>query len=65
MSTTPVLVGRSSSHFTRVARLLAYELGVEHDFSPVYELGSTDVRDRFRVLTVPKRLMELTLDPWA
>jgi hypothetical protein len=37
-----VLVGRSSSHFTRVARLLAHELEVEHDFSPVYEIGSTD-----------------------
>jgi glutathione S-transferase len=43
MNPKPVLVGRSSSHFTRVARLFAHDLGVEHDFSPVYEIGSTDV----------------------
>jgi bifunctional non-homologous end joining protein LigD len=29
------------------------------------ELGRTDIRDRFTVLTVPKRLPKLTLDPWA
>jgi len=29
------------------------------------ELGAKDVRDRFTVLTVPKRLAKLTLDPWA
>ena len=29
------------------------------------ELGRADVRDRFAVLTVPKRLAKLTLDPWA
>ena len=27
-----VLVGRSSSHFTRVARIFALELGVPHSF---------------------------------
>jgi glutathione S-transferase len=42
MKTKPVLVGRSSSHFTRVARLFAHELEVEHDFSPVYEIASTE-----------------------
>jgi glutathione S-transferase len=42
MSTRPRLIGRSSSHFTRVARLFAHELEVEHDFSPVYEIASTD-----------------------
>ncbi|HEX6274033.1 MAG TPA: glutathione S-transferase N-terminal domain-containing protein [Polyangiaceae bacterium] len=40
--TRVVLVGRSSSHFTRVARLFALELGVEHDFSPVYDIVSRD-----------------------
>jgi bifunctional non-homologous end joining protein LigD len=29
------------------------------------ELGRADVRDKFTVLTVPKRLAKLTLDPWA
>ena len=29
------------------------------------ELGRADIRDRFTVLTVPKRLAKLTLDPWA
>ena len=40
--TKPVLVGRSSSHFTRVARIFAHELGVEHDFLPVYDVTSLD-----------------------
>lgn len=34
------LVGRSSSHFTRVARMFAHELGVAHAFRPVLDLGS-------------------------
>ncbi len=38
-----VLVGRSSSHFTRVARIFAHELGVEHEFSPVYDITSLDM----------------------
>jgi hypothetical protein len=42
MSARQRLIGRSSSHFTRVARLFAHELEVEHDFSPVYEIASTD-----------------------
>jgi glutathione S-transferase len=42
MSARPVLIGRSSSHFTRVARIFAHELGVEHDFQPVFDIGSTD-----------------------
>ena len=29
------------------------------------ELGRTDLRSKFTVLTVPKRLAKLTLDPWA
>jgi glutathione S-transferase len=33
-----VLVGRSSSHFTRTARIFALELGVPHRFEPVYDL---------------------------
>jgi glutathione S-transferase len=34
----PVLVGRSSSHFTRTARLFALELGVAHTFRPVLDM---------------------------
>lgn len=37
-----VLVGRSSSHFTRVARMFALELGVELAFRPVFDLTSLD-----------------------
>ena len=36
----PTLIGRSSSHFTRVARIFAAELGVEHGFEVVRDLGS-------------------------
>lgn len=37
-----VLVGRSSSHFTRVARIFALELGVPHAFRPVFDLMALD-----------------------
>lgn len=37
-----VLVGRSSSHFTRIARIFAHELRVEHEFSPVYDITALD-----------------------
>lgn len=37
-----VLVGRSSSHFTRTARLFALELGIPHSFWPVLDMTSTD-----------------------
>jgi glutathione S-transferase len=36
------LVGRSSSHFTRIARLFALELGVPHTFRPVLDINTTD-----------------------
>jgi len=38
----PVLVGRSSSVFTRVARIYAAELAVEYDFTIVRNLTSLD-----------------------
>lgn len=38
----PTLIGRSSSHFTRVARMFAAELGVEHGFQVVRDLGSRE-----------------------
>lgn len=37
-----VLVGRSSSHFTRTARIFALELGVPHTFRPVYDMTTLD-----------------------
>jgi glutathione S-transferase len=37
------LVGRSSSHFTRITRMFAIELGVELTFRPLYDLTSLDV----------------------
>ncbi|HEX4340734.1 MAG TPA: glutathione S-transferase N-terminal domain-containing protein [Polyangiaceae bacterium] len=42
---TLTIVGRSSSHFTRVTRMLAIELGVECSFKPLKDLLSTDVSD--------------------
>jgi len=36
------LIGRSSSHFTRVARIFALELGVQHAFRPVLDMTSLD-----------------------
>ena len=40
--TTVELVGRSSSHFTRVARIFAHELGVAHDFRPVLDITTLE-----------------------
>ena len=47
MDRSPVsyIVGRSSSHFTRLVRLFALELGVAYEFAPVYDLSSLDARD--------------------
>lgn len=36
------IVGRSSSHFTRVARVFAHELGVEHELVPIYDMTQLD-----------------------
>ena len=41
----PVLIGRSSSHFTRVTRIFAAELGVEYSFEVVRDLMSCDPAD--------------------
>jgi len=40
-----VIVGRSSSHFTRVTRIFAAELQVEHGFHTVPDLMSLDAGD--------------------
>jgi glutathione S-transferase len=39
------LVGRSSSHFTRVTRVMAAELGVAHEFQVVKDLRSLEASD--------------------
>src|SRR5688572_30144352 len=36
------LLGRSSSHFTRTARIFALELEVPHQFRPVLDLTTSD-----------------------
>src|SRR5438067_2371141 len=36
------LVGRSSSHFTRVTRIFALELSVPHTFRPVLDIATVD-----------------------
>ena len=42
MQSEVILVGRSSSHFTRVARIFALELGVPHSFRPVLDIMSLE-----------------------
>jgi glutathione S-transferase len=37
-----VIVGRSSSHFTRAARIFALELGVAHEFRPVLDMTTAE-----------------------
>lgn len=39
---TVQIVGRSSSHFTRMPRIFAEELGVPYEFVPVYDMTATD-----------------------
>lgn len=41
----PVIFGRSSSHFTRVVRIFAAEMGVVHSFQVVRNLMSSDAQD--------------------
>ena len=36
------IVGRQSSHYTRLVRLLAHELGVEYTLQPIHDLMSGD-----------------------
>ena len=45
MTETLEIVGRTSSHFTRVVIMLAYELNVPVQLVPVYDLASLDAAD--------------------
>lgn len=40
--TEPTLVGRSSSHYTRIARMFALDLGVPHTFRAVLDITAMD-----------------------
>ena len=42
MTSEVLLVGRSSSHFTRVVRIFALELGVSHAFRPVLDMTALE-----------------------
>jgi glutathione S-transferase len=54
MSEPLTLIGRSSSHFTRVTRIFAAELGVKCGFEPVLDIQSTDPQTFDNpLLTVP------------
>jgi glutathione S-transferase len=41
----PVLIGRSSSHFTRVTRIFAAEMRIDYSFQVVRDLMSSDPED--------------------
>ncbi|WP_257453456.1 glutathione S-transferase N-terminal domain-containing protein [Archangium lipolyticum] len=41
----PVIIGRSSSHFTRVTRIFAAEMRIDHSFQVVRDLMSSDPGD--------------------
>lgn len=45
VAATPVIVGRSSSHFTRLTRIFAAEAGVDYVFHPVFDIMSLDPAD--------------------
>jgi glutathione S-transferase len=36
------IIGRSSSHFTRVTQIFALELGVTYELAPIYDITATD-----------------------
>ena len=44
-SSSITIIGRSSSHFTRVTRIVAFELGVPYTLQVVRDLTSLDVAD--------------------
>lgn len=43
--TRPVLIGRSSSHFTRITRIFAAELRIDYSFQVVRDLMSSNAED--------------------
>lgn len=59
-----ILFGRSSSHFTRVARVFASELGVPYAFRPVPNLMSLDGRDYGGNPALKLPVLQLGGDVW-
>jgi glutathione S-transferase len=60
----PKLIGRSSSHFTRVARIFAAELGVEYSFQVVPDLLSTNSADYAGNPALRLPILESTSGSW-
>lgn len=60
----PTLVGRSSSHFTRVARIFALELRVEHEFEIVRDLKSKDMADYAGNPTLRLPILRVRSETW-
>jgi glutathione S-transferase len=61
---TLTIIGRSSSHFTRTARLFAHELSVEHAFRPVADLTSRDVSHYAGNPSLKIPILETAEGPW-
>jgi glutathione S-transferase len=60
----PRIVGRSSSHFTRVARIFAAELGVDHSFAAVRDLMSSNVTDYAQNPALKLPILETSSGSW-
>ncbi|MET0384693.1 MAG: glutathione S-transferase N-terminal domain-containing protein, partial [Polyangiales bacterium] len=58
------LIGRSSSHFTRIARVFAHELGVAFEFSPVLDLMSRQAGDFAGNPLLRLPILETPEGPW-
>jgi glutathione S-transferase len=44
LTTSPTLLGRSSSHYTRLARIFAHEAGVNYRFEPIVDMTAGEAR---------------------
>jgi glutathione S-transferase len=60
----PRIVGRSSSHFTRVARIFAAELGVDHSFTAVRDLTSSNAADYAQNPALKLPILETASGSW-
>src|SRR5260221_14484064 len=58
------IIGRTSSHFTRVTRIFAEELQVPCSFTSVPDLLSTDPRDYAGNPALSLPILEGTAGPW-
>ena len=60
----PRIVGRSSSHFTRVTRIFAAELGVEYELDVVHDLSSLRPEDYAGNPALKVPILQTTDDTW-